>query len=163
MIENDITIRKAIYADAQQICNIKRNSFMKEMTLYNRDANTFMTPPAVKMEQERILNVDGIYFNYVVESNNKIIGGCTLIEEENHRYYIRVIYIGLNYQNMGIGTKLFNFLFNSFSSATSWYLETPYKSYRNHHFYEKLGFKRISSSEPEEDGFFLYTYEYIPE
>ncbi len=38
--------------------------------------------------------------------------------------------------------------------------ETPYKSYRNHHFYEKLGYSRVGEEKPDPGKeFCLYIYE----
>lgn len=40
-------------------------------------------------------------------------------------------------------------------------LHTPYKNFRNHHFYEKMGYKKIGETQPKEDknGFYLFEYE----
>jgi hypothetical protein len=32
-------------------------------------------------------------------------------------------------------------------------------SFRNHHFYEKHGFKKVGETQPEADGFYLFQYE----
>lgn len=42
-----------------------------------------------------------------------------------------------------------------------WRLHTPYKNYRNHHFYEKMGYKKIGETVPKVDkvGFYLFEYE----
>jgi hypothetical protein len=51
------------------------------------------------------------------------------------------------------------FLFEEFAGAEKWTLETPYLSFRNHHFYEKLGYKKVGETQPEPDGFHLFLYE----
>ena len=46
--------------------------------------------------------------------------------------------------------------------AKVWRLITPYKSYRNHHFYEKLGYKKVSEIQPNPDNVFKI-FKYIKE
>lgn len=45
---------------------------------------------------------------------------------------------------------------DKFSNAITWTLETPYLSYRNHHFYEKHGFVKVGETESREDVFFCF-------
>jgi len=62
---------------------------------------------------------------------------------------------------MGIGAKAIKFLEQEFPEAKVWGLDTPYKSYGNHHFYEKMGYVKVRETEPINDkcGFYLYVYE----
>ena len=62
---------------------------------------------------------------------------------------------------MGIGTNAMKFLEMEFPDAKKWTLETPHLSYRNHHFYEKMGFTKVGETEPDpkNNGFYLYLYE----
>lgn len=63
------------------------------------------------------------------------------------------------YQNKKIGSMLMKHLDEVFPDAKLWHLNTPYKSYRNHHFYEKYGYVKVGETEPEKDGFCLFQYE----
>jgi len=41
-----------------------------------------------------------------------------------------------------------------------WSLDTPYLSYRNHHFYEKMGYKKVGETQLEKGSKFrLFEYE----
>ena len=92
--------------------------------------------------------------------DGKIIGGLTCCNAGEY-YWLGGIYISKEYQNRGIGAKAILFLEKEFPDAKCWRLHTPYKNYRNHHFYEKMGYVKIGETEPREDknGFFLFEYE----
>lgn len=78
-------------------------------------------------------------------------------------YWLGGIYIEKASQNKGIGAKAISFIEGEFSQAKRWRLHTPYKNYRNHHFYEKMGYRKIGETTPKEDkgGFYLFEYEKI--
>ena len=61
---------------------------------------------------------------------------------------VGTIYIDPDYQNRGIGSEALKFIENQFSNVKIWSLDTPYKSYTNHHFYEKLGYSRVGEEKP---------------
>ena len=67
-------------------------------------------------EKENIIN----YPTYKIALDKQIIGG---------------IYIDKQHQNLGIGAKTIEFIEKEFEQAQIWRLHTPYKNYRNHHFY----------------------------
>lgn len=49
-----------------------------------------------------------------------------------------------------------------YPDAKSWFLDTPYLSFRNHHLYEKMGYKKIGEEIPDkESNFKLFLYEKI--
>lgn len=116
---------------------------------------------SVEKEKEFIRNIDGNNFSYILLDNGKIIGGMGGIDNGNGNLYIGCIYIALEYQSKGIGSMILEFLKDKFPSTTTWTLETPYLSYRNHHFYEKHGFVKVGETEPRDDVFFLFLYEKV--
>ena len=72
-----------------------------------------------------------------------IIGDIQIKENPENKYYLRVISILKRYQGFGIGQKSIKFIENEFINAEEWSLITPYKSLRNHHFYEKMGYIKV--------------------
>lgn len=100
------------------------------------------------------------YPTYKILFDGKIIGGITCCNAGDF-YWLGGIYIMPSYQNLGIGAKAITFIENEFPDATCWRLHTPYKNYRNHHFYEKMGYRKIGETEPkmDKDGFYLVEYE----
>ena len=85
------------------------------------------------------------YFKFVKEG--KIIGGIGIYDKGDLHYRIGSLsYLDLDYQNQGIGSLAMNFIEKEFAYVLKWTLETPYKSYINHHFYEKFGLKKIGET-----------------
>ncbi|GAK50208.1 hypothetical protein CLOSPO_02774 [Candidatus Moduliflexus flocculans] len=80
---------------------------------------------------------------YKIIAQDQIIGDIIIRPIGEGRYYIRVISIKPEYQGKGIGKKAMQFIESEITDAKEWELITPFKSYRNHHFYEKLGFQKI--------------------
>ena len=77
------------------------------------------------------------------------------------RYRLGAIFIDTEHQNKGIGTKAIEFLEKIHKDAEVWELDTPYKNYRDQHFYEKLGYKKVAETVAEKNGFYLFIYEKI--
>lgn len=154
----DIKIRDAKFSEARAIREVKRDSFIEEMKMYDKDPETFVTPEGIAKEEECLVNEHGNNYNYVAVCNDKIVGGGTAIDEGNATYYVKIIYVSSEGQNRGIGSMILSHMLAQFPDAKQWHLETPYKSFRNHHFYEKFGFRKVGETEPEEDGFHLFLY-----
>ena len=75
--------------------------------------------------------------------SSKIIGDIQIIENPDKNYYLRVISITPEYQGLGIGQKSIEYIESELCDAKEWNLITPFKSFRNHHFYEKMGYQKI--------------------
>ena len=151
-----ISIEKATYIDAIDIINCKIDAYSEEVKLYGfgpRDYDSLEW--LVKLINEEI------YFKILDDA--KIIGGIQVRDNGDGQYWMGAIYINLASQNKGVGTKVMNLLFNEFKDAKKWYLETSYLSYRNQHFYEKMGFVKFGETKPDtrKNGFHLYKYEKI--
>ena len=58
-----------------------------------------------------------------------------------NRNSIPRIIINGEYQNKGLGSALMALLEANYPLARSFSLDTPHLNIRNHHFYEKLGYK----------------------
>jgi len=149
-----ITITKASKDDAEELLAVKIDAFSEDVKLYGYG------PDEYGSLEKQIAIFDKKYVRYFKISNdNKIIGGLCVYVRENKHYHLAAIYIAQDYQNMGIGSKAFEFLFKEFDDAKKWTLDTPYLSFRNHHFYEKLKFIKVGETAPESDGFYLFLYE----
>lgn len=59
----------------------------------------------------------------------------------NGGYYLRTIAVIPEFQGLGIGSKAIQFIERDNPEGKEWSLITPEKSYRNRHFYEKLGYE----------------------
>ncbi|MFZ5966970.1 MAG: GNAT family N-acetyltransferase [Bacillota bacterium] len=99
-------------------------------------------------------------YYFKILSENKIVGGVVVFDKGEGHYHLGRIFIDKDYQNRGIGEKAIRFLENEFKDAKKWTLDTPYLSFRNHHFYEKMGYIKVGETVPDkESGFYLFLYE----
>lgn len=149
-----ITVERAKIEDAAALVKVKVSSFSREATLYGSG------PPGYDSLENQMQGIKHGYC-YKIVSNDRIIGGMGVYDKGNGHFRIGSIYIDLDFQNQGIGTLAMKFIGREFPRVTKWSLETPYLSYMNHHFYEKLGFVKVGATEPESDrnGFYLFLYE----
>ena len=145
---------KATPSDLEEYMKAKIDAFSDDVKLYGFGPTGY---DDFEKQKECFLN----YPTYKIVLDYKIIGGMTCRDLGNGLFWLGGIYIDHAHQNMGIGTKAIQFLEKEFPQAKRWQLDTPYKNYRNHHFYEKMGYKKIDESIPREDknGFYLFLYE----
>lgn len=151
-----ISIEKAEVEDAKDIVKCKIDAYSEEVKLYGFGPRDYDS-----LEEQIKLIKEGNYFKIL--DSGKIIGGIRVRDNGEGEYWIGAIYIYSDNQNEGIGTKAMNLLFNQFKDAKKWYLETSYLSFRNQHFYEKLGFRKFGETKPDvmQNGFHLFKYEKI--
>lgn len=72
---------------------------------------------------------------------HKIIGAYTLIPKDDV-YNLEMIFIDPHYNCMGIGTRIWKDIEETYPNVKTWYIETPFYSSRNHHFFvSKCGFQ----------------------
>lgn len=149
-----IKIKRACIEDAEEIVRAKVDAFREELVLYKR-------PSKFNTEQE--IDFIANNYSYILKDDNQIIGGMVVTDKENGHYHLGPIFVKSEYQNKGIGSFAMKFIENEFTNAKKWTLETPYLSYRNHHFYEKHGFIKVGETkpDPERNGFYLFLYEKI--
>ena len=68
------------------------------------------------------------------------------------------IFLDPKFQNLGIGTYVMGYVHRTFP-AKRWVLDTPEWQTRNHHFYEKLGYRKVGEQEEPHAGFTLRIYQ----
>ena len=72
------------------------------------------------------------------------------------------VFIDPEHQNQGVGSRTLAFIHESFP-ASNWQLETPEWSTRNHHFYEKNGYRKISERFDAEAGYASWAFGRVEE
>lgn len=151
-----IFIERAQIDDASELIRVKTNAFKEEANLYG-------SAPACCNSLENQIKSIKEHYCYKILDENKIIGGMEVRQRGEGYFRIAYIFVDLEYQNKGIGSMAMKFLEDEFPEAQRWILETSYLSYRNHHFYEKLGFVKIGESapKPEKNGFYVFVYEKV--
>lgn len=148
-----LEFKKASVDDIEEYMKAKIEAFADDVETYG------FGPTGYDDYEKEIENIKN-YPTYEIVLDGKIIGGITCCNAGEF-YWLGGIYIIPEYQNCGIGAKAIAFIESEFPDAKCWRLHTPHKNYRNHHFYEKMGYKKIGETEPKLDrgGFFLYEYE----
>lgn len=75
---------------------------------------------------------------------------------------VKIFFIDERFQGMGLGTVAMNAIEARYPDITTWTLVTPYKAFRNHHFYGKLGYRKTGEIQPDPDREFR-VFEYVKE
>jgi len=103
-------------------------------------------PPGYKSDrwQSKMMQL-GEY--YKILAGGRIIGGFILFDQENGHYELGRIFVAPDFQNQGIGTQAFEFIWAEFPEVERWTLGTPAWNHRTRHFYEKVGFVEIGKDE----------------
>jgi L-amino acid N-acyltransferase YncA len=104
---------------------------------------------------------DHTYFKIVVD--DELVGGIIVQDKGAGEIFLHTIFIRPGHQNLGLGSRIIDQLESLFPEARRWTLVTPYRDYRNHHFYEKLGYTKVDEFAATEAGldpnFVLFKYE----
>jgi hypothetical protein len=96
--------------------------------------------------------------SYCIYLNNILIGGVILWINDNNENYLGSLFIDINYEDKGIGTKIWSEIESMYPNTRVWNTETPIFSHRNHNFYvNKCGFHVIKIKDPKdlEEGSFI--------
>ena len=70
------------------------------------------------------------------------------------------IFVHPDHQDQGVGSRAWQFVEEHYPETTSWTLHTPGWASKNHHFYEKCGFRKIRE-EQQPDGMILWVYQKV--
>ncbi len=140
-----VVFRQATIEDADILLEIQKKAFQESLELY-KDYDTNPANESLEKMAHKIRN----HFYYVITADDNMVGGIHAYKKSNRHCYLNRIYIHPDYENKGIGSKAVEFILNheDFRDIELWTLDTPHKSYRNHSFYEKLGF--VKTGEVEE-------------
>lgn len=89
--------------------------------------------------------------SYCIYLDNILIGGTILWINENNENSLGCLFIDVNYEDKGIGTKVWHKIEGIYPNTKAWYTETPIFSRRNHYFYvNKCGFHIIKIKNPKD-------------
>jgi GNAT superfamily N-acetyltransferase len=150
-----LEFKKALIEDLPKLVKVAISSFAEDKIKYGS------MPPGVDEESQHntYLN-EAEYFKIIKDSI--IIGGIIVFKGNDGGYTLGSIFIEPKFQNQGIGKESIMFIESYFKDAKKWSLDTPYLSFRNHHFYEKMGYIKKGETNPEANSkFYLFLYEKI--
>ena len=82
---------------------------------------------------------------YKILLHGQIVGGFIVLYKKPRLYELGRIFVDPDFQNQGIGTQAFEFLWKEFPLAKKWTLGTPAWNSRTRHFYKKVGFVEVAT------------------
>jgi ribosomal protein S18 acetylase RimI-like enzyme len=88
---------------------------------------------------------------YKAVLDDRILGAVIVWIFDTGNNYLGVIFVDPQYQDSGVGTRIWAFIEASFPNTKTWQLETPSLATKNHHFYKKCGFRKVGEK-PAEGG-----------
>lgn len=148
-----IKLLKLEKSDLEKFTEIAIESFTDDKQNYGE------YPPLIDIEHRSLRYIDDGY-TYKIIYNNEMIGGMIVFSGKADGYTLGSIFLKPSYQNQGIGQRVIQLMEEKFSDAKTWFLDTPYLSFRNHHFYEKMGYVKMGEKQPEKDKEFkIFFYE----
>jgi len=140
-----IQFKKARVADAQTLALISGRAFDHDV---HYGAPGPGGPPGYKSDQwQRKMMRLGDY--YKILDDDQIIGGFIIFRKAPREYELGRIFIEPDYQNRGLGSQAFAFIWAEYPLAKRWTLGTPAWNRRNRHFYQKVGFVEIGMDGPD--------------
>lgn len=153
--ENMIELIGFEESDMNEFTELAIQSFVEDKELYGD------YPPLIDIEHRSLCLIhQGNTFKIL--KDGKMIGGTIIFSDNKGHYTLGAIFIHPSYQNQGIGEQVLHLVEDRYPDAKSWYLDTPYLSYRNHHFYEKMGYRKTGEEIPNKDSDFkLFLYEKV--
>lgn len=133
-----LDIKQIDKSQASALQYIQERAFAEDIERYGNRADC----PANE-SLERLMTKIEQYEYYGIYENSKLIGGADIrYNEAEQTCRLARIYIDPRYQNLKIGKIVLNHLESLYPEAVTWTLDTPYKNFRNQHFYESIGYKR---------------------
>lgn len=135
----EVLFEKANLDDVERLLEIQKDAFQEALILYE----DYETSPAFESVEKITYKIQHHNY-YKIIADREIVGGIHIYKKGEGHYYLNRIFVHPNYENMGIGRMAMTFVENDkeFEDAFIWSLETPHKSYKNHYFYESLGYVR---------------------
>jgi GNAT superfamily N-acetyltransferase len=150
-IKLTITLSLAKIEDAEMLKSISVEAFTGDYEQYGS------YPPGIESLAWHQSEIEKGHY-YKIQYNDELAGGICIIPSYKELIEIKYFFISEKYQNKRIGSMTVA-LIEKYSSAKAWTLATPYKAYRNHHFYEKFGYTKIGEFQPDPNNAFkLFEY-----
>jgi ribosomal protein S18 acetylase RimI-like enzyme len=134
----ELIIRRTFIEEAEELLAIQKEAFSEDLKKYK----DFDTSPATEPIKKLLYKINK-NFHYTILMKDKIIGGAELRLDSESECYINRIFLLPEFQNKGFGTEIMKYFEREFSSVKKWTLCTPHLNFRNHRFYEKLGYKKV--------------------
>lgn len=142
-------ILKEIYSDPdkeifiKEVQNAFQVSFEKEFGKYDK-----VILPSVDIQES--FNAKGAHI-YFAEIDGVRVGGIVVvIDSKTNCNSLDLLYVNSDFQNPGVGYKIWERIEKLFPKTSNWVTHTPYFDKRNIHFYiNRCGFKVVEFFNPK--------------
>lgn len=135
-----ISFKKTILNNAEVILDLQQQCFKKDFLEYE-DYET--NPYCETLEDVKRDIYTNQHFTIFLDDN---IVGVFEIKEKTNSQHLYKLFVSQNEQNKGIGKAVMNMILEKFTNKNKWTVYTPHKNFRNHHFYESLGFEKYGEA-----------------
>lgn len=144
-------IRKMKEEDLSRLFEIALRAFDEDHETYGQ------YPPLMDIRARRFR--PSMKLGYTILQDETVIG-AVYFWQTGKTATLGAIFIDPDFQGRGIGKKVMQLAEEHLPTATKWQLDTPYKAFRNHHFYESIGYRKVKEIQPDKnDPFRLFLYE----
>lgn len=99
---------------------------------------------------------------YKATLEGRIIGAVIVWIFDTGKNILGTIFVDPDFQDRGVGKQIWDFVESTNPDTKTWQLETPSLATKNHHFYEKCGFRKVEVK-PAEGGLPGQTWVYRKE
>lgn len=140
-----ITFIKATTHDVYKVISIQTQCFIEFLDRYHDDTINPTNESAASIKRYIEDPNSVIYF---IQNDDVDIGIIKLIKIKEDVYKIDDFGILIEFRNQHLGTRAMLELQKQYDFVQTWLLSTILEEERNIHFYEKLGFKRVSEANP---------------
>ena len=132
---------KATPEDAWILAQVSERAFHSDIH-YGAPGPELGGPPGYNSDvwQTRMM-IAGEYYKVLVD--DRIVGGIVVRMRGYQFYEVVRIFVDPGFQNQGIGTKTFEFLWQEYPEVKKWTLGTPAWNIRTPNFYRKVGFVEV--------------------
>lgn len=149
---SETTIELASAVDAETLKNMAIIAFTGDFNQYGS------FPPHIESVEWHLSQIEKGHY-YKIKCNGEMAGGICLILQGDSLVKIKYFFIVESFQNKGIGSQVMKLLEEHYNNVATWSLVTAYKAYRNHYFYEKLGYVKMREIQPDpNDEFKVFKY-----
>ena len=83
--------------------------------------------------------------------DDRIVGAIIVWIFDTGKNILGTIFVDPQHQDRGVGTRFWAFIESTYPDTKTWQLETPSLAIKNHHFYEKCGFRKVEVKPTEGD------------
>ncbi|MFA8344199.1 MAG: GNAT family N-acetyltransferase [Rhodothermaceae bacterium] len=147
-----VSLKQATSGEAELMKSLSVQAFTSDFEKYGS------FPPGIESFEWHKNEIEKGHY-YKIIDDTKVAGGICVIPSLNDEIEIKYLFISDSFQNKGIGSEVMCLIEKMYTAFKIWNLVTPGEAYRNHHFYEKLGYRKVGEFLPDpEKPFKLFEY-----